>query len=142
MSQNLNEMAAECHEVSRSKNWHEREACQSRGYPARPGVDNAASPEGVDYDRVGTLIALIHSEASEALEELRADKPDHRTFQLYFVDGKDGIPKPEGVAVELADVIIRCLDTAGALGLDIERAYREKVAYNRTRPIRHGGKNL
>lgn len=141
MPKTLNEMAVECHAVSRSKNWHEREACQDPGIISDEGAA-ATQPEGVDYDRVGCLIALIHSEASEALEELRTDAPDKRTFQLYFVPGKDGIRKPEGVAAELVDVLIRCFDTAGALGLDLDAAYEAKVAYNRTRPIRHGGKNL
>jgi hypothetical protein len=65
-----------------------------------------------------------------------------RTLQLYFTEDKEGKPKPEGVAVELVDVIIRCLDTAGALGLDLDSAYAAKLAYNRSRPHRHGGKNM
>jgi len=135
-------MVVECHEASRSKNWHEREACQKPGVVPLIEGGEAGQPEGVDYDRVGTLIALIHSEASEALEELRVDAPDKRTFQLYFAPDKDGTPKPEGVAAELVDVLIRCFDMAGALGLDLDAAYNAKVAYNRTRPIRHGNKNL
>lgn len=41
---------------------------------------------------------------------------------------------------ELADIIIRCLDIAEHWGVDIEHAVRTKHEYNRSRPIRHGGK--
>jgi NTP pyrophosphatase (non-canonical NTP hydrolase) len=79
----------------------------------------------------GTAIALIHSELSEALEELRAGRQN-----LYFTD--DG--KPEGVAVELADVLIRIADLCGALKIDLAEAVLVKMAFNKTRPYRHGGK--
>ena len=48
--------------------------------------------------------------------------------------------KPEGIPIELADVIIRVLDLCGRYGIDIEAAIREKHAYNLTREHRHGGK--
>lgn len=50
--------------------------------------------------------------------------------------------KPEGIAVELADCIIRILDWAGKEGVDMDAIIRKKMAYNRTRPYRHGGKLL
>lgn len=78
-------------------------------------------------------IALGHSELSEALEAFR----DRGTEKWYREDGK-----PEGIASELADTIIRIADMAGALGIDLEDAIVEKLAFNRTRPYRHGGKRL
>ena len=78
----------------------------------------------------GTIIALIHSELSEALEEYRNGKPI-----VYEIDGK-----PEGIASEFADVIIRVLDYCGHAGIDIEEAIRVKMEYNKTRPYKHGGK--
>lgn len=53
-------------------------------------------------------IALIHSEASEAFECLRDGD-----ITLRFEGQKQ---KPEGLAAELADVVIRCMDLAEALG--------------------------
>jgi hypothetical protein len=46
--------------------------------------------------------------------------------------------KPEGLVVELADAVIRCMDLCGALGLDLEEAIRAKHEYNLSRPYRHG----
>ena len=51
-------------------------------------------------------------------------------------------PIPEGIAVEMADCIIRILDWCGKEGIDIEAILEEKHAYNKTRPYRHGGKAL
>lgn len=50
--------------------------------------------------------------------------------------------KPEGIPSELADIIIRVLDTCGAWGVDIDTAVRTKLEFNRSRPYRHGGKAL
>jgi NTP pyrophosphatase (non-canonical NTP hydrolase) len=41
---------------------------------------------------------------------------------------------------ELADIVIRAMDTAEQLGVNLGRAVARKAAYNRTRPYRHGGK--
>lgn len=48
--------------------------------------------------------------------------------------------KPEGIPSELADIIIRVLDICGHLDIDIANALADKMAYNETRPYRHGGK--
>lgn len=48
--------------------------------------------------------------------------------------------KPEGIPSEMADILIRLLDTAGRYGVNLDSAVREKLAYNRTRGHRHGGK--
>ena len=48
--------------------------------------------------------------------------------------------KPEGTAVELADCIIRCLDTLQSLDVDIDDIVLEKMKYNDSREHRHGRK--
>jgi NTP pyrophosphatase (non-canonical NTP hydrolase) len=70
----------------------------------------------------GEFISLVHAEVSEALE---ADRRN---------EGK------ERVAEELADVLIRIFDGAIEFGLDIETSVLTKMAYNKTRSYKHGGK--
>ncbi|MCC8157263.1 MAG: hypothetical protein LIO54_08310 [Oscillospiraceae bacterium] len=81
----------------------------------------------------GTLIALCHSELSEALEEYRKG---FKPTEAYI--GEKGNPK--GIPSELADVCIRIFDMCGYYGIDLEAAIVEKMAYNKTRTYRHGGK--
>ena len=73
-------------------------------------------------------MALIHSEASEALEGIRKDLPD------------DHLPELKMEVAELADVLIRILDYAGAYQLPIAEAVIAKMAYNTQRPFMHGDK--
>jgi NTP pyrophosphatase (non-canonical NTP hydrolase) len=84
---------------------------------------------------VAAELCLIHSEVSEALEEVRTRGAPYDA--VLIVDGK-----PEGFAVELADVVIRCLCVAGQLGIDLEDVVAIKHAFNAQRPYRHGGKAL
>lgn len=69
----------------------------------------------------GEVVALMHSELSEALEADRKGLKD------------DKLPHRDGREVEFADCIIRILDTAAALGLDVAGAVIEKNRYNRQR---------
>ena len=50
--------------------------------------------------------------------------------------------KPEGIAVELADVILRTLDLMAALGVDVDAVVMAKHRYNLGREYRHGGKRI
>lgn len=68
----------------------------------------------------GELIALMHSELSEALEAMRNSH------------GKDAI------AEELADCCIRIFDYCGKNKIDLEEALLKKAEKNKSRPYRHG----
>jgi len=78
-------------------------------------------------------IALMHSELSEALECYRDGE-----MELTFNDKG----KPLGYPSELADVIIRIVDQAYELNIDLDKAVTAKMAYNATRPYKHGRKVL
>lgn len=80
-----------------------------------------------------TMIALLHSEVSEALEAFR---------KIGMEDYTDRGGKPDDVASELADILIRLLHYCAVLGVDLEHEFDRKMAYNEKRPFRHGGKKL
>ncbi len=66
-------------------------------------------------------LALVHCEVSEAIEDCRVGDFEH-------------------VPEELADVLIRVFDLCGSRDWDLEKAVLDKMAFNKTRPYRHGNK--
>lgn len=79
----------------------------------------------------GELLALIHSEVSEILEALR-----HGNLR------DPHCPEYSCAEVEMADVVIRCLDMAQARGYRLAEAIVAKHEFNRSRERRHGGKRF
>lgn len=117
----------------------------------RTAVDHGFWPE--EGRNFGEIIALAHSELSEALEEHRAGRPN-----VWFKHTEDCAgsrctwplvpdydkcscnPKPEGAGVELIDTIIRCLDSLGNMDIDIDQTLLAKMEYNNRRAYKHGKK--
>ncbi len=94
----VNNLIQECHRVAKVKGWWDE-----------PRND-------------GELIALMHSELSEALEAMR-NRQDQGAL-----------------AEELADCCIRIFDYCGSRKIDLQKALSKKIEYNKTRPYRHGKK--
>lgn len=103
----------------------------------------------------GEMLALMHSELSEALESHRkgespiwlahAEDCQRNNFLgklhkwWYRDEGKcTCLPKPEGWAVELGDAMIRILDTLYGNVDDIDGMVLQKMYYNDSRPYKHG----
>lgn len=80
----------------------------------------------------GDVISLCHSELSEALESYRNGE------SMIFFEKK----KPEGIAVEMIDCVIRIFDYLAEMNIDVDDVMNKKLEYNDTRTYRHGGKKL
>ena len=135
----LNELRDRVHALARAKGWYD-------------GVESPPSPR-----TVAAWLCNIHGEVSEALEDVRSGFmairfKDIDTGEILTRGQRDEAIerdeeplsrfKPIGFPIEIADVIIRALDTAGVLKIDIEDAIALKHAYNETRSHRHGNKAL
>ncbi len=95
--------------------------------------ENAVAHGWWEDDRsVAEIVALCHSELSESLEAYRNGE------ELVW----DNNGKPDGIAVELIDCVIRIFDYLAKEKVDIEEIIRIKHEYNKTRPYKHGGKKI
>ena len=99
-----------------------------------------------NIENINQKLLLAVSEICEAQEEVRDGK---RIDEIYYERANLGeMPdgnikwgkKPCGFPVEIADAIIRLLDICGAFNIDIEEVIDAKLAYNKTRPAKHGRK--
>lgn len=97
----------------------------------------ATAVEKGHFDETSDIIqqlALVHCEVSEAVEYCRLP---NLPYQLSYKDEKG---KLHGVPTELADIILRTLHIAQHWGINLEDAIKAKMAYNKTRPYKHGKK--
>ena len=109
---NINEIGKLSHDINESNGW---DITKPDDFPQEPN----------EVDKVRFLcthMALIHTEVSEATEAIR------------HID-------PANFAEELADIIIRVTSVAHGMGIDLGKEVQDKLAVNRTRGFRHGGKS-
>lgn len=110
MSMSLDDLAQECHDISKAHGFWDH---------AIVDRDPAEMREVKNPSINAEKICLMHSELSEALEAQRNGDRDQEEE-------------------ELADVIIRVLDYSHARGFSMDQAVRQKMAKNRDRPRLHG----
>ena len=75
----------------------------------------------------GEMIALCHSELSEALEAMRHENPESSAIAGF-----------SQVEEELADLVIRVMDMSAARGWRVGLAVLAKMEFNEGRPHKHG----
>ncbi len=83
-----------------------RALCDAKGFSADP-------------ERIWEMLALIHTEVSEATDAYKKGEPLDR------------------VGEELIDTVIRILHLLSVLGLDAEALFEAKMAHNWERPYRY-----
>ena len=99
----LDEIQKEAHQIAVEKGWWE---------------------EGKNKDNFGNQCTNFHAEATEAWEECRNG---HEMNEIYYNYGN---PKPEGVPIEFADLVIRFLDTSGGYKKHLTPYMKELTSNN------------
>jgi NTP pyrophosphatase (non-canonical NTP hydrolase) len=131
MKMTLNELRDAAHKNAVNKGFYDFET----------SAPNGALVDEVKHAFFAQKIALIHSEASEALEAHRDGRwASHLAFD-FDPESKDyafSAHIKNSVEAELADIIIRVLDLCGHMKIDIETHVRLKMGYNSTRGNKHG----
>jgi NTP pyrophosphatase (non-canonical NTP hydrolase) len=115
----INAIALEVYEIARDHGFHSDSPLPGSG-------------ELVTVDRVSKFCSNLHGEVSELWEAARKGKLDEPCDK----EGCDLTCAEE----ELADLLIRTMDCAVVLGVDLGRAVRRKSQYNAGRPFMHGKK--
>lgn len=137
-----------CGENAKKSGWH-ADRPKPSDFPGFTAGDSSAFDKAL-RNWQGMKIMLMVSELAEGVEELRAGRAANET---YYTDSNGleytnqlctpaGVPtlKPEGLPSELADTVIRVLDYCYTEKIDLQGMIQEKLDFNQTRGIKHGGK--
>lgn len=119
----LDALTDESYAVAKSKGWHDADAPKA-SFADRSALMISELSEALEEHRKGVAPTLIYfpaiqnmvkegPEAAERAEEL-ASKESVTLAEMGY--------KPEGIGIELADVVIRIGDASGVYGLDLQSA--------------------
>lgn len=118
---NLNDLAKEVHQVNKDKGFWDKER------------------------NVGEMLMLVTSELGEAMEAHRKGK--FANWEAYKtaldkMNAPDNFKKhiKDSFEDEIADAILRLLDMAAGLNIDLDKQVQAKLEYNRSRERFHGKK--
>lgn len=131
------QLAEEIHQTAREKGWWNNKdadfldvvAAESKNIGTATQLNEIAAK--LRNRNEGEMLALIHSEVSEALEGLRHGNP-----------ADDKVPEFLATEAELADVVIRIMDMAHSRGWRVAEAIVAKAEMNKGRAPMHGGKKF
>lgn len=106
--------------------------------------NNVAKGFYEEKKEVGTMLMLIVSEIAEAMEADRTGKRAVEVSNFDFSKKSDVELFEQNIKNtfedEIADTFIRLLDLVGYMKIDIDWHIQQKLAYNKTRPHKHGKK--
>jgi len=119
----LSKLQKECHDLAVEK-----------GFWGEDGKEDRNQSE---------LLMLVVTELGEACEALRKGNRQGSDIcnEGYACDGcpiPDECWKKDTFEDEIADSVIRLLDLAQAMNIDLEWQIRNKLDYNKKRPYKHG----
>ena len=118
----LNALANEIHKINKEKGFWDKER------------------------NVGEMLMLVTSELGEAMEAHRKGKSADWIGYQEAMEGTEPMSPQEAFEHcikdsfedEIADAVIRLLDMAAGLNINLEKHIEAKLAYNRTRDRFHG----
>ena len=123
----IKKLQALCHKIAKEKGFWGN-VCLCKSPKLVKGYSNTYLPLCNNCDKNvtlgrnnGELIALMHSELSEALEELRKKEVNWKK-----------------VGTELSDCVIRIMDFCEARGINLEKKIKNKIKKNKKRKYKHG----
>lgn len=162
MGKTIAELQAEVTEVNRANGWHDTErtfgdeaallhsevsemfeAYRDHGTDDFSGLRFTSEPNyGIRSEETARAVGRFQRWRDQAGEGFVPDEPFAFTRDELMALATDGISKPEGVGSEAADILIRLLDFVDRYEIDLPWEVERKLAFNRTRGHRHGGKRV
>lgn len=123
----INELCKRAHDNAVAKGFYETE----RGLPELLMLTVSELAEAMEAERKGAQVEGIYQEWAREYAD-PAKEWDDDCINSYFVELRGTIEE------EIADACIRIFDLCGYYGIDLEAHILAKMAYNETRPPKHG----